>query len=290
MIELVVLSGKGGTGKTSITGSLAVLANNAIYADCDVDAANLHLLLNPYTHESYSFIGGIKAEINKNKCIGCNQCIKNCHFNAIKNYQVDKISCEGCAVCYYSCKHNAIAINDHVSGEYYLSETKYGVMVHGRLGIAEGNSGKLVAKIKQKAHQFKTKDTEFLIIDGPPGIGCPVVSCLTGADMALVVTEPTLSAIHDLQRVLELIKQLKVKPLVCINKADLHEENSKLIQDLCLNQCVDIVGRINYDKAFTEAVINNIPVIEYNKNSVVVKQLKQLWQNIKNIKNNLIYY
>jgi MinD superfamily P-loop ATPase len=281
MTELVVLSGKGGTGKTSITASLAVMAKNSIYADCDVDAANLHLLLNPHIHETYNFVGGIKAQIDQDKCIQCNACVNNCRFHAIKNYTVNQIACEGCAVCYYSCKNNAITIEDHESGEYYLSETKYGPMVHGRLGIAEGNSGKLVAKIKQKAYQLKTKDTELILIDGPPGIGCPVVSALTGADKALVVTEPTLSAIHDLERILQLIKQLKVEALVCINKANLHLENCKLIEEICTENNIKIVGKINYDKIFIESVVNNTPVVEYAHNTLINKQLEDLWINIK---------
>jgi MinD superfamily P-loop ATPase len=280
MTELVVLSGKGGTGKTSIAACLAVLAPNSITADCDVDAANLHLLLKPSIKEKYDFVGGIKAEINQDKCIQCGVCMDNCRFKAIQDYCVDTISCEGCAVCHFTCPVQAIEIKDHISGEYYLSKCKYGIMVHGALGIAEGNSGKLVAEIKKIANNHSNENTEFIIIDGPPGIGCPVVSSLTGADIALVVTEPTLSGIHDLERILQLILQLQVKAMVCINKADLHIENTQAIKTICVKSQIPIVGEINYDKAFIEAVNNKMPLLEYSSESIVAAQVKQLWNNI----------
>lgn len=282
MPELVVLSGKGGTGKTSIAACFAVLARQSIIVDCDVDAANLHLVLNPQIKEKYSFVGGLKAVIKDNDCIQCGQCEQNCRFDAIKDFQVNSMQCEGCAVCYYTCPAAAIELNDHISGEYYVSDSCYGTMVHGKLGIAEGNSGKLVAEIKKKA-RIAAGHQDLIIIDGPPGIGCPVVSSLVGADVALVVAEPTVSGVHDLVRVLELISKNNIEAAVCINKADLSAEQASVIRELCRQKQIAMIGEVKFDQAFVEALNLNLPLVKYDSDSVTTKNIEQMWANLLNI-------
>jgi MinD superfamily P-loop ATPase len=282
MRELVVLSGKGGTGKTSITGSLAVLANNTVLVDCDVDAANLHLLLSPKIEETFDFYGGIKAMIDTDACINCDRCREVCQYGAInKNeyYEVNEMGCEGCKVCFYECPVDAISVHDHLTGEYYKSSTKYGPMVHAEIGVAEGNSGKLVAEVKEVARSI-TAEGQLILIDGPPGIACPVISSLSGADYALLVTEPTVSGIHDLERVLELIKQFNVKPMICINKADISEIQKNRIVKYCKDNNLDIVGQINYDEAFIEALKQGEPIVNYDAESSSSVEIKEMWKRI----------
>lgn len=203
MKEVVVLSGKGGTGKTSIVGSLAAIAQSKVLADCDVDAADLHLLLQPVTQQKHEFWSGQVAFIDEEKCTQCGLCQDVCHFDAINDFNVDSISCEGCGFCFHICPDEAIMMRENLSGHWFISETKYGPLVHARLGIAQENSGKLVALVRQQAKQIAEKQGfNYIISDGPPGIGCPVISSLSGANLALLVTEPTLSGIHDLERVI----------------------------------------------------------------------------------------
>ncbi|GAI55778.1 unnamed protein product, partial [marine sediment metagenome] len=192
MKEVVVLSGKGGTGKTSIVGSFAALAESKVLADCDVDAADLHLLLNPSIKEENEFWSGEVAVIDDEKCTQCGLCQDVCRFDAINDFKVDPISCEGCGFCYHICPDEAITMRENLSGQWFISDTKYGPLVHARLGIAQENSGKLVAVVRQRAKQIADKhDFDYIISDGPPGIGCPVISSLSGANVALLVTEPT---------------------------------------------------------------------------------------------------
>jgi len=283
MIELVVLSGKGGTDKTSLTGALANLANHPVLVDCDVDAANMHLLLDPVIKETFDFYGGIKAKIDQEICIGCDRCIEVCQFSAIDNtYLVDEMACEGCKVCYYECPVNAISVHNHLTGEYYKSETKYGPMIHAEIGIAEGNSGKLVAEVKNVARKI-AKDDQLILIDGPPGIACPVISSLSGADFALIVTEPTLSGIHDLERVLTLIRQFEVIPMVCINKVDISINQTKKIESFCEREGIEIVGKIKYDPIFVDALNQGKSIIEYNKECESAKVIEQIWLKIEKI-------
>jgi len=203
MKEIVVLSGKGGTGKTSMVASFAALAQNKVLADCDVDAADLHLLLKPKVKEEKEFWSGQVAFIDEDKCTECGLCQELCHFGAIKDFKVDPISCEGCGFCYQVCPVDAITMKDSMSGHSFISETKYGYLCHARLGIAQENSGKLVALVRQNAKLIAERENlDYIITDGPPGIGCPVISSLSGASLALLVTEPTLSGIHDLERVI----------------------------------------------------------------------------------------
>ena len=280
MKELVVLSGKGGTGKTSIVGSLAALAEDKILADCDVDAADLHLLLEPVVRQKHEFWSGQVAVIDGEKCTQCGLCPELCHFEAIKDFRVDPVSCEGCGFCYHICPDEAITMKENLSGHWFISDTKYGPLVHARLGIAQENSGKLVALVRQQAREMAEKQGAACIIsDGPPGIGCPVISSLSGASLALLVTEPTLSGIHDLERVLGVCRHFGVPALVCINKYDINEENSRRIEDYCLKQKVEVAARIPFDNIVTEAMVKGLPVVQYS-DGPVSREIKLLWQNI----------
>jgi MinD superfamily P-loop ATPase len=280
MKEIVILSGKGGTGKTSIVGSFAALAESKVLADCDVDAADLHLLLNPSVKQETEFWSGQVAFINAEKCTQCGLCQDICHFDAINNFEVDPISCEGCGFCSHICPADAITMKENMAGHWFASDTRYGPLVHARLGIAQENSGKLVALVKQQAKQIAEKDgLDYVISDGPPGIGCPVVSSLSGANMALLVTEPTLSGIHDLERVLGVCRHFGVPALVCINKHDINEENTRRIEDYCSDLGVEIATRIPFDNVVTEAMVKGMPVVEYSDGNVA-REIKSLWQYI----------
>ncbi len=280
MKEVVVLSGKGGTGKTSIVGSLAVLAKSKVQADCDVDAADLYLLLQPTVREKQDFRSGQTAVIDIDKCTQCGLCQEVCRFNAIKDFQVNPISCEGCGFCANVCPSEAITMQENIAGQCFTSDTRYGTLVHARLGIAQENSGKLVALVRQKAKVLAEKqDAAYIICDGPPGIGCPVISSLSGASLALLVTEPTLSAIHDLERVIGVCHHFNVPALVCINKYDINEKNTQRIEDYCLTQRTDVISRISYDNVFTDAMVRGLPVLEYSDGRVS-RQINLLWQDI----------
>ena len=280
MKELVVLSGKGGTGKTSIVGSFAALTKDAVLADCDVDAADLHLLLQPVVQQRQEFWSGQVAAIDEEKCTQCGLCQELCRFKAIRDFKVDHISCEGCGFCYHICPSEAITMKENLSGHWFISDTKYGSLVHARLGIAQENSGKLVATVRQQAKAIAEKrKLDYIISDGPPGIGCPVISSLSGANLALLVTEPTLSGIHDLERVLGVCRHFNVPALVGINKYDINEGNSRQIETYCHSQGANVAAKIPFDNVFTEAMVHGLPVVEYTQNSVA-RQLKRLWQNI----------
>jgi MinD superfamily P-loop ATPase len=280
MKELVVLSGKGGTGKTSIAGSFAALAKNKVLADCDVDAADLHLLLEPVIKQKQDFWSGQVAVIDEEKCTQCGLCPELCHFNAIKDFRVDPISCEGCGFCYHICPAEAITLKENLSGHWFISDTRYGPLVHARLGIAQENSGKLVALVRQQAKLMAEKQgADCIISDGPPGIGCPVISSLSGASLALLVTEPTLSGIHDLERVLGVCRHFNVPALVCINKYDINQENTRQIEGYCRQQGVEVAAKIPFDNVVTEAMVQGLPIVEYGDNSVS-RQIELLWQDV----------
>ena len=280
MKELVVLSGKGGTGKTSIVGSFAAIAESKVLADCDVDAADLHLLLNPTTTEEQEFWSGQVALIDEDKCTQCGLCEDICRFEAIHDFKVDPTACEGCGFCYNVCPDEAIEMRDCLSGHWFISQTRYGPLVHAKLGIAEENSGKLVALVRQNAKLICEKEgLEYIITDGPPGIGCPVISSLSGANLALLVTEPTLSGIHDLERVLGVCHHFGVPALVCVNKYDINEENTRHIEKFCNSQGVEMASKIPLDNIVTEALIRNLPVVEYSHNGVS-REIERLWENI----------
>ena len=291
MKELVVISGKGGTGKTSIAAAFASLAQKAVVADCDVDAADLHLVLSPTIRQRYDFSGGKQATIISEKCIGCGKCVKMCRFEAInldgpanglidKTYRVDPVSCEGCKVCVEFCPVNAIDFEDTINGQWFVSDTRFGPMVHAKLGIAEENSGKLVTLIRREAKRIaEEQKKDLLIIDGSPGIGCPVIASITGSDLVLVVTEPTLSGKHDLERVAQLTANFGIKTLVCINKADINPEMSRNIAKDAKNKGLKVIGEIPYDEAFTKAQIMKATLIEYTSGDIADK-VKALWREV----------
>ena len=280
MKEVVVLSGKGGTGKTSIVASFAALAQSKVLADCDVDAADLYLLLQPQTKQEHEFWSGQTAYIDNEKCNECGLCEEVCRFGAIQNYAVDPISCEGCGFCSQICPVDAITMHENMSGHWFVSETRYGPLVHARLGIAQENSGRLVALVRQNAkHIAEEENLSYIIVDGPPGIGCAVISSLSGANLALLVTEPTLSGMHDLGRVLELCRHFGIPALACINKYDINEENSRQIESYCANQKVEVVSLIPFDNVVTEALVNGLPVVEFSDGRVK-QEIENLWRKV----------
>jgi len=278
--EIVVLSGKGGTGKTSITGSFAAIAKNKVLVDCDVDAADLHLILKPTGQKKQEFWSGQVAVINQEKCIQCDLCRSLCRFEAIKDYKVDHISCEGCGFCSHICPVNAIQMEECLAGHWFVSDTPYGCLVHARLGTAQENSGKLVATVRKEARQIAEKDKlDIIISDGPPGIGCPVISSLSGADLAVLVTEPTLSGIHDLERILGVCHHFDVPALVCINKYDINIENTEKIEGFCRDEKIEVLARIPFDNVVTEAMIKGLPVVEYSDGKVS-REIQKLWDGV----------
>jgi MinD superfamily P-loop ATPase len=287
--ELVVISGKGGTGKTSLTASLTSLAKSAIIADCDVDAADLHLILSPEIKESGLFSGGVEVKIDQDKCTQCGECEKACKFSAIKvheekgkkRYEVDELACEGCGVCELVCKDNAIKSKKAVNGEWFISDTRFGPMSHAKLGVAEENSGRLVTLVRDKAALFTSKDGKSdAIMDGAPGTGCPVISSISGAHYALAVTEPTVSGVHDLDRVLQVIKHFGVKSGVVVNKYDLNEELTGEIRSLAKKYNSEFLGVIPYGKEVTKAQMRKLSVVEYT-NSPLTDSIKEIWRRVE---------
>jgi MinD superfamily P-loop ATPase len=285
MKEIVVISGKGGTGKTSITGCFAALAENAVLADCDVDAADLHMLLAPEVLERTDFISGHEAVIREDDCTACGVCRERCRFNAVKpadegKYRVDPHKCEGCMVCVEACPANAIDFPDSLCGEWYFSHTRFGPMVHARLGIGQENSGKLVSTVRREAAaKAKTLGKGLVIVDGPPGIGCPVIASITGASLLVVVTEPTISGRQDMKRVLKLAKHFSIPALVVVNKWDINPEMTAEIEKDVIAGGASPVGRIPYDKGFTVAQINGRTLIE-EKTGEAVENITTIWEKV----------
>ncbi len=290
MKELLVLSGKGGTGKTSITGSFATLCKNVMLVDCDVDASDLHLLLSPEIKERHDFVSGVTAEIVADECTGCGTCVELCQYDAISLAQeghamVDPLGCEGCAVCAHFCPEDAIGLEPNHCGFWYFSQTQYGPMVHAELMPGEENSGKLVSLVKQKARERAEKlGCDFMLVDGPPGIGCPVIASVSGANLILVVTEPTQSGLHDLKRVLGLAAHFKVSACVCINKWELNEEMSGEIEKFCSTQSVPVVGRVPFDETVVESLVQGVPVIKY-KDCNASKSIANIWSAVSKMLN-----
>ena len=290
--ELVVISGKGGTGKTSIVASFAALAEKAVLADCDVDAADLHLVLEPTIVRREEFSGGCRARIVAERCTACGKCEEICRFDAIrldgpgngkvdKTYRVDPIACEGCGVCAWFCADNAVEFAPAINGEWFVSDTRCGPMVHARLGVAEENSGKLVSIVRIEAKKIvEDRKLDLVLIDGAPGIGCPVIASITGADVVLVVTEPTLSGLHDLQRVADLTRHFGIQTLVCVNKWDLNNELASRIETQARSRGLRVAGRVRYDRAVTEAQIKKLSVVEHARNGVA-GDIKNLWANVQ---------
>lgn len=294
MKEIVVISGKGGTGKTSVVASFAALAENPVLADCDVDAADLHLVLSPQIKHRQDFSGGKSARIIPDKCTGCGKCYDLCRFDAVKKitteedvkYEIDPVACEGCGVCAWFCPENTIAFEDAVNGEWFISDTRYGPMVHARLGIAEENSGKLVTLVRNEAKKIsKENDCSFIVVDGSPGIGCPVIASIGGADLVVIVTEPTLSGEHDLERVAGLAKHFGIPAMVCVNKYDINRDMAKRIEEKSKTMGLSLTGNIRYDKMVTKAQIAEAAVVEYT-NLPVADDIRNVWQNVVKVLEN----
>ena len=282
MKKMTILSGKGGTGKTTFTASFAALSSNAVFADCDVDASNLHLLLKPEVKETITFKGLNLAVIDPERCTQCGLCEEKCRFNAIHDFTVDSIHCEGCKVCVQICPVQAIDFVERICGHAYISETAYGPMSHANLIPGMENSGKLVTLVRQNSKRMAEEGGhELVLVDGPPGIGCPVIASLADIDKGLVIVEPTLSGIHDLKRALQLLDHFKLESLVCVNKHDLNDENTAEIQDFCEKNGIDVIGLIPFDPVVTEAMVAGQPVVEFSPDGKASKAIKQAWSRVK---------
>jgi len=287
--QVVILSGKGGTGKTITAAALSHLASlemPIVLVDADVDAANLELVLNPQKLEDHEFRSGQLAVIDEEACTSCGRCAEVCRFDAIivgESYRVDPLNCEGCVSCFYQCPVEAIKMEEPLSGEWYRSDTRYGPLFHAHLFAGQENSGKLVTMVKQQGRLLALdEERELVIIDGPPGIGCPVISACSGADLALLVTEPTVSGVHDLERVLATTSHFGVEALVMINKCDINPTRADEIVDFCRKLDVKVVGRVPYDDIVTEAMVHGQPVTVYG-DGPVSQTLREVWVKIKQI-------
>jgi MinD superfamily P-loop ATPase len=293
MQQLAVISGKGGTGKTSLVASFAALARDPVLADCDVDAADLHLVLSPTVVERYEFRSGHEARIRDAECHFCGECIESCRFEAIRpaaegfRYEVDPLACEGCGVCFQFCPSHAIDFEERTCGEWYVSETSHGPMVHAQLGVAAENSGKLVTTVRQAAREIAEKRAKsLLLIDGPPGIGCPVIASITGTDFVLVLTEPTLSGLHDFERVISLTAHFRVPTALCINKWDLNPEIADRIEEIARRREVSVAGRIRYDSAVTRAQVERLSTVEYGGDAA--NDIRLVWERVRTLAKGLV--
>lgn len=282
MRELVIVSGKGGTGKTSLTAAFASLASNNLLCDADVDAADLHLLLEPEVRRTVDFMGGGKAIIHADLCSRCGLCRDLCRFEAISDdFKVAAISCEGCGVCVDLCPEKAIDFPVQKCGQWFVSDTRVGPMVHAHLGIAEENSGKLVSCIRQEAKRLaEEKGLELVITDGPPGIGCPVIAAIGGATALALIVEPTVSGMHDMSRLADLATHFRVPCLFCVNKFDLNQEMTEKMEEEARRRKMTVVGRVPFDPMFTKAMIVEQTVIEYQQDSHIATAVRDVWDAI----------
>lgn len=290
--EITVISGKGGTGKTTITACLAQLAGQEVLADNDVDAADLHLLLTPQVREKHDFVGGVKAFVNQEKCVGCGQCAAVCHFAAIHPepsascpnttvYRIDPLACEGCGLCPRVCPVGAIDSGDNVTGCWFVSSTKHGPMTHAKLGIAEENSGRLVSQVRTHAAKLAAElKKEYIIADGPPGTGCPVIASVTGTDLVVIVTEPTVSGVHDMERVMALARHFAVPVVVVINKADLNDDQAARIREIASAHGSKVIGSVPFDRAVNSALMSGKTVLDYGQ-TPAADCIREIWRQIR---------
>lgn len=284
-MEIAVISGKGGTGKSSISAAFATLNGKVVIADCDVDAANLYLLFNPVHEEETVYIGGHKAVIDYDKCTGCGICMSYCRFDAISfvgnKVVISDTSCDGCFLCSRICPPGAISMVQNDKSMMYSGSFRNGKMVFGRLSPGEENSGKLVNMIREKAKQVATENgLDTIILDGPPGIGCPVISTITGVNKVVVVTEPTISGLSDMQRVLEIVRKFNMESFVIINKFDLNRDMSNQIDSWCDSAGVKVIGHLPFDPRMAEAMIQGKSITEYNSGSEISKKINKIWESI----------
>jgi MinD superfamily P-loop ATPase len=291
MKQLVILSGKGGTGKTSLAAAFAHLAQDghfpipAVLADADVDAPNLELVLRPKRMETHDFIGGSKAVIDPERCSACGACEQVCRFDAIQStmdgYNVDPIACDGCAACVYQCPEGAIRMEPQMVGRWYQSESRYGPLFHADLFPAQENSGKLVTLVKQNARLYAMDhEVPIMIVDGPPGIGCPVIAAAAGVDFAIIVTEPTIAGVHDLKRILQTTRHFRIPTLIVINKADLFPQGVADIEAVSTELGVEVIGQIPFDPAVTEAMVNGEPVTAFKPAALASRAIGHIWSDV----------
>ena len=286
MKQITIISGKGGTGKTSIIAALASVAENAVIADCDVDAADLFLVLKPQILFENKYLGGKTAVIDYSKCTNCGICKDLCRFDAINTVgdriTISEFSCDGCELCKRVCPEDAISMIQSDSSRWFISDSRFGPMVYARLGIAEDNSGKLVTVVREEAKKIaKAKNRDFVIIDGPPGIGCPVIASITGVNIAIIVTEPTQSGLHDLKRVVELVNNFSIKALIILNKFDLNKEMTEVIEKYCKKNDIEIIAWIPFNRIFVDAMVNQQTIVEYNKFSELSNIIQSIWNKIQ---------
>ncbi|HSL60687.1 MAG TPA: 4Fe-4S binding protein [Desulfotignum sp.] len=285
MKELVILSGKGGTGKTSLTAAFANLAPSLMLCDADVDAADLHLIMAPDIRQTHDFVGGNEAIIDPERCTACGTCRELCRFDAVGEkdggFFVDPLNCEGCGVCVDLCPENAIDFPQKTCGQWFVADTRFGPMVHARLGIAEENSGRLVTLVREQARKrAREAHIDLILTDGPPGIGCPVIASMGQASAILIVTEPTVSGIHDMKRVADLAAHFRIPAMVCINKYDLNINQTEEIETIAREKNIGMAGKIPFDPVFTRAMIQVQTVLEYDENSPASRAVKEIWQAV----------
>jgi MinD superfamily P-loop ATPase len=288
MKEIVIISGKGGTGKTSLTASFAKLASDkfkSVFVDCDVDAADLHLILKPEILEKHRFISGNEAVIDPDKCAACGRCKELCRFGAIiqkrdGRYFIDSGSCEGCGVCVHFCPSHAINFPERFCGDWFVSRTRFGTLIHSQLAPQAENSGKLVSLLREEAKKkAAVESADLIIVDGSPGIGCPVIASITGADAVVAVTEPSLSGLHDLERAAQLVNHFNIPLFVCISKWDINADLSERLQEKSLDYNATMLGRIDYDEDVTLAQLAELSLMEY-KEGKTSKQITEIWENL----------
>jgi len=281
MKELVIISGKGGTGKTSLTACFAFLAPNKVLADCDVDAADLHILVHPEIHHEEDFRGAAKAAIDREKCSQCQKCRETCRFGAINaELVVNPLSCEGCGVCVHVCSEQAVSLEEGLNGHWCISDTRFGPMVHASLFPGAENSGKLVALVRNQARDLaRKKEIPLVLVDGAPGVGCPVISSLTGADRVLIVTEPTLSGLHDMERAMQLVRGFRIPAWVVINKCDINPEVADRIEQVALRNESKVIGRIPYDPEVIQSMVQRRCAVE-NGDSSASRAIRGIWERL----------
>ncbi len=282
MKQLVVISGKGGTGKTSVVSGLASIGPRKVLADCDVDAADLHLILDPTVIDSNDFVSGERPAINAELCTQCGLCAEHCRFDAISgSFAVIPEKCEGCGVCSYICPAEAVSISPRKCGQWFKSSTRFGTMIHAELGIGEENSGKLVTTVRNASAEAAEEDkAELVLVDGSPGVGCPVIASLTNADLAVFVAEPTISAVHDLKRVHKLTEHFKIPAMAIINKCGINENQENEIRTFCNDKQILLAGELPYDTVFTKAQLAGQSVVEHDP-SGMGKKIESIWNTME---------
>ncbi len=287
MKEITILSGKGGTGKTSITAALALVAQNAVLCDNDVDAADLHLLLQPEVKEKNVFLSAWISTIHSDKCTACGLCLQHCHFDAIYRneegvFEINPYKCEGCRLCERVCPANAISSERSANNFWYVSETRAGIMIHAKMGVGEENSGKLVTVVRKKAREIAAETkAEFVINDGPPGIGCAAIASITGTDKVLLIIEPTKSGLHDAVRLIELLKNFKIQIFAVINKYNINEEIAQNIAQVLQKKKIPLIDKIPFDKTMVKAMVEGKTIVEYKPHSRITASIHNIWETIR---------